>query len=201
MPQTIFHSQKNQTAKKAAPLTSPLNPMGGLRPKIIKKYGNRKLYDTEQSAYVVLKDIEKMIRNNENIQVIDNETQSDITAVTLTQIIFGAEKKSNISTPLDVLKSIITEGDGGFSSFLAKIGVFQAQFPSQSGQSLGGSRSRYKPARIRERKNSMKAAGKGAAPELPGMGRSSLSSSMREGKNPSLNEELIPQLPGAPFND
>ena len=62
-------------------------------PKIIKKYGNRKLYDTEQSSYVVLKDIEKMIRNKEDIQVIDNETQDDITIPTLTQIIFSSEKK------------------------------------------------------------------------------------------------------------
>ncbi len=97
------------------------------RPKIIKKYGNRKLYDTEQSSYVVLKDIEKMIRNEEEIRVIDNETQDDITIPTLTQIIFGAEKKSNVSAPLDILKSIIKEGDGGFSSFLAKLGLFKAE--------------------------------------------------------------------------
>ncbi len=95
--------------------------------KIIKKYGNRKLYDTEQSSYVVLKDIEKMIRNEEEICVIDNETQEDITIPTLTQIIFGAEKKSNVSAPLDILKSIIKEGDGGFSSFLAKLGLFKAE--------------------------------------------------------------------------
>ncbi|MCZ0931832.1 MAG: polyhydroxyalkanoate synthesis regulator DNA-binding domain-containing protein, partial [Oligoflexia bacterium] len=83
-------------------------------PKIIKKYGNRKLYDTQQSSYVVLKDIEKMIRNKEDIQIIDNETQDDITVPTLTQIIFSSEKKSKISPPVNVLKSIIREGDGSF---------------------------------------------------------------------------------------
>ncbi|MGI9549030.1 MAG: polyhydroxyalkanoate synthesis regulator DNA-binding domain-containing protein [Bdellovibrionales bacterium] len=109
------------------------------RPKIIKKYGNRKLYDTEKSSYVVLKDIEKMIRNEEEIRVIDNETQDDITIPTLTQIIFGAEKKSNVSAPLDILKSIIKEGDGGFSSFLSKLGLFKAENnlkPSEKSDSI-----------------------------------------------------------------
>ena len=93
-------------------------------PKIIKKYGNRKLYDTQQSSYVVLKDIEKMIRNKEDIRIIDNETQDDITIPTLTQIIFSSEKKSKVSAPVNILKSIIREGDGSFSAFLAKLGLF-----------------------------------------------------------------------------
>ena len=91
--------------------------------KVIKKYGNRKLYDTERSSYVVLKDIEKMIRNKEEIQIIDNETQNDITTSTLTQIIFTSEKRSKLSPPINILKSIIREGDGSFSAFLAKIGL------------------------------------------------------------------------------
>ena len=91
--------------------------------KIIKKYGNRKLYDTERSAYIVLKDIEKMIRNKEDIQVIDNETQNDITISTLTQIIFTSEKRSKFSTPINLLKSIIREGDGSLATFFEKIGL------------------------------------------------------------------------------
>ena len=94
--------------------------------KVIKRYGNRKLYDTEQSSYVVLNDIAKMIRNEEEVRVIDNETKDDITSATLTQIIFGAEKKSPRSTPLNVLKSIIKKGDGSFSNFLAEMGLFKA---------------------------------------------------------------------------
>ena len=101
-------------------------------PKIIKKYGNRKLYDTEQSSYVVLKDIEKMIRNKEDIQIIDNETQHDITVPTLTQIIFSSEKKSKVSVPVNILTSIIREGDGSFSSFLSKLGLFTGSKDSES---------------------------------------------------------------------
>lgn len=61
--------------------------------KIIKRYQNRKLYDTQQSCYVTLDDIAKMIRANEEVMVIDNKSKNDITAATLTQIIFEAEKK------------------------------------------------------------------------------------------------------------
>ena len=95
------------------------------QPKIIKRYGNRKLYDTEQSSYVVLSDIAKMIRNKEEVRVIDNETKDDITNSTLTQIIFGAEKKSTCSAPLDILKNIIMKGDGSLSNFLAEMGLFK----------------------------------------------------------------------------
>ena len=95
--------------------------------KVIKRYGNRKLYDTQQSSYVVLKDIAKMIRNEEEVRVIDNETKDDITSATLTQIIFGAEKKSNRPVPLNVLKTIIKKGDGSFSNFLAEMGVFKGK--------------------------------------------------------------------------
>ena len=95
--------------------------------KIIKRYGNRKLYDTERSSYVVLNDIAKMVRNEEEVQVIDNETKDDITSATLTQIIFGAEKKSSFSVPLDILKAIIKKGDGSFSNFLAEMGLFKAR--------------------------------------------------------------------------
>ena len=94
--------------------------------KVIKRYGNRKLYDTEQSSYVVLNDIAKMIRNEEEVQVIDNETKDDITSATLTQIIFGAEKKSPCSAPLNILKTIIKKGDGSLSNFLAEMGLFKS---------------------------------------------------------------------------
>ena len=112
------------------------------RTKIIKRYGNRKLYDTEQSSYVVLSDIAKMIRNQENIQVIDNETNHDITLSTLIQIVFAAEKKTSAPAPVDILKSIIKEGDGSFSSFLARIGLFNLKEKSQKNK--GGKKSSFK---------------------------------------------------------
>ena len=110
------------------------------QPKIIKRYGNRKLYDTEQSSYVVLNDIAKMIKNNEEVRVIDNETKDDITNSTFTQIIFGAEKRAACSVPLDILKSIIMKGDGSLSNFLAELGLFKP-VPNVSAQTAQASAS------------------------------------------------------------
>lgn len=94
------------------------------RTKIIKRYQNRKLYDTQQSCYVTLDDIAKMIRTNEEVMVIDNKTKNDITAATLTQIIFEAEKKASQYAPLFTLREIIQNGNGSISSYLAKLGAF-----------------------------------------------------------------------------
>ena len=118
------------------------------QPKIIKRYGNRKLYDTEQSSYVVLNDIAKMIKNNEEVRVIDNETKDDITNSTFTQIIFGAEKRASYLVPLDILKSIIMKGDGSLSNYLAELGLFKpAPNTSRAAASAGGSSSSaQKPA-------------------------------------------------------
>lgn len=92
--------------------------------KIIKRYRNRKLYDTKQSCYVTLNDIAKMIRKDEPIRVIDNSTKMDITASTLTQIIFETEKKIAIYPPLSTLRQIIQHEKGNLSNFLAKLGLF-----------------------------------------------------------------------------
>jgi len=130
------------------------------QPKIIKRYGNRKLYDTEQSSYVVLNDIAKMIKNNEEVRVIDNETKNDITNSTFTQIIFGAEKRAVCSVPLDILKSIIMKGDGSLSNFLAELGLFKpvtnasvqsAQTSSSSAEGSSPSSARKPGASLEER--------------------------------------------------
>lgn len=92
--------------------------------KIIKRYQNRKLYDTQQSCYVTLEDIAKMIRQNEEVVVIDNKSKNDITASTLTQIIFESEKKASQYAPLFTLREIIQNGNGSISSYLAKLGAF-----------------------------------------------------------------------------
>lgn len=154
-------------------------------PKIIKKYGNRKLYDTEQSSYVVLKDIEKMIRNKEEIQVIDNETQDDITISTLTQIIFSSEKKSKVAPPINVLKSIIREGDGSFSSFLAKLGLFSVDEKEEAKDSSDKSQ-------LAEAFSSDK---KDTATETQSLEQkiTSLMSS-EDGLNSSNNEDSVPEL-------
>lgn len=62
---------------------------------IIKKYPNRKLYDMDTKQYVTLDGIAELIRQEKDIQVIDNATGQDITAVTLTQIILEQERNQH----------------------------------------------------------------------------------------------------------
>ncbi len=94
------------------------------RAKIVKRYQNRKLYDTQQSCYVTLDDIAKMIRADEQVLVIDNKTKNDITASTLTQIIFEAEKKAAQYAPLKTLREVIQHKNGSISAYLAQLGAF-----------------------------------------------------------------------------
>lgn len=84
--------------------------MGSSHPKIIKRYQNRKLYDTSDSCYVTLEDISEMIKQGEEVQIIDNTTKEDLTAVTLAQIIFEEQKKKTHVLPLGTFRQIIQGG-------------------------------------------------------------------------------------------
>ncbi len=90
--------------------------------KVIKRYQNRKLYDTDASCYVTLDEIAEMIQQGEEVMVVDNRNQKDITASTLTQIIFEKQKRSESPVPITTLRHIIKTGDGSFSSYLSKAG-------------------------------------------------------------------------------
>ncbi|MBI4124439.1 MAG: polyhydroxyalkanoate synthesis regulator DNA-binding domain-containing protein [Deltaproteobacteria bacterium] len=79
-------------------------------PKVIKRYQNRKLYDTEDSCYVTLEDIRDMIKQGEDVQIIDNATKEDLTSVTLAQIILEAERKQKGLLPINTFKQIIQSG-------------------------------------------------------------------------------------------
>ncbi len=90
------------------------------RLKIIKRYQNRKLYDTTQSCYITLDDLGRMIKNGDDIVVIDNKTEKDITSATLTQLIFETEKKSKSELPITTLRDIIRTSGGSISHFFQK---------------------------------------------------------------------------------
>ena len=76
----------------------------------IKRYTNRKLYNTETKRYITLDEIAALIRSGFEVKVIDNETGEDITAVTLTQIIFEQEKKQAGFLPRSVLTGLVQAG-------------------------------------------------------------------------------------------
>lgn len=103
----------------ASPNTSFTNEHGKLV-KVIKRYQNRKLYDTHQSCYVTLDEIADMIMRGEEVAVVDNRSKRDISSSTLTQIIFEKQKKSKVSIPVNMLRDIIQMGGGTFSGFLTK---------------------------------------------------------------------------------
>ncbi len=75
--------------------------------RIIKRYSNRKLYDTQDSRYVTLLQIAEMVRGGEEVQIIDNNTKEDLTEVTLAQIIYEEQKAHSRNVPLQTLKELI----------------------------------------------------------------------------------------------
>ncbi|MGB9598928.1 MAG: polyhydroxyalkanoate synthesis regulator DNA-binding domain-containing protein [Myxococcota bacterium] len=87
--------------------------------KIIKRYSNRKLYDTIESKYVTLNDISEMIRNGVDVKIIDNQTNKDITSAVLAHVLFNEEKsRSNLS--IGMLKELIKSGQETLSEYYKK---------------------------------------------------------------------------------
>jgi polyhydroxyalkanoate synthesis repressor PhaR len=83
---------------------------------VIKRYPNRKLYDTEAKRYITLEGIAELIRQDEDVTVVDHATGEDLTAVTLTQIIAEQEKKRNGFLPEAVLTGLVRAGGDTISS-------------------------------------------------------------------------------------
>jgi len=79
-------------------------------PRVIKRYANRKLYDTQRSRYVTLDQIAEMIRSGEDVKIVDNNSKEDLTTITLAQIIFEEEKKQKSFLPLNAMRNIIHSG-------------------------------------------------------------------------------------------
>jgi polyhydroxyalkanoate synthesis repressor PhaR len=80
-----------------------------MKPKsiLIKKYENRRLYDTTNSRYVNLDEVAKMMQNGDNVRVVDASTREDITRLILTQIIVEDAKTPDSIFPLDVLRQMV----------------------------------------------------------------------------------------------
>ncbi|MBX7096078.1 MAG: polyhydroxyalkanoate synthesis regulator DNA-binding domain-containing protein [Myxococcaceae bacterium] len=86
-------------------------------PKVIKRYTNRKLYDTVESRYVTLDEIAEMVKQGVEVKIVDNRTKEDLTSVTLAQIVFEEEKKKS-QMPLSVLREIIRRPGESLTDFL-----------------------------------------------------------------------------------
>jgi len=88
---------------------------------LIKRYANRKLYNTETKSYIKLDEIANLIRSGEEIQVVDNATNEDLTALTLSQIILEQEKKESDFLPKTILTALIQAGGKSLSSIREKL--------------------------------------------------------------------------------
>ncbi len=85
---------------------------------VIKKYGNRRLYDTVGSRYVNLDEIARYIRQGKPVRVIDAKTGEDLTRVTLTQIITEDAKDKPTGLPLELLRQLIIASDQTRQEFI-----------------------------------------------------------------------------------
>jgi polyhydroxyalkanoate synthesis repressor PhaR len=76
-------------------------------PVIIKKYANRRLYDTESSTYITLERLAQMVRQKREFKVVDAKTGEDITRSVLTQIIMDEEARGSEMLPVNFLRQLI----------------------------------------------------------------------------------------------
>ncbi len=90
---------------------------------LIKRYANRKLYNTESSRYITLKGISELVRDGRDIQVIDNESGKDITPIVLSQILVDDQKQQGDGTsavPGQVLSELIQRGGDAIYSVIRR---------------------------------------------------------------------------------
>ena len=95
--------------------------------RIIKRYQNRKLYDTHQSCYVTLEEIAQIIREGNEIQVIDNKSKNDITYQTMLQLLADQERKSTKAGDVNLLKRVIRAEEGTFTGYIRTLEGGDAQ--------------------------------------------------------------------------
>lgn len=87
---------------------------------LVKKYANRRLYDTVQSKYVIIQELREIIKSGKMVKVIDVNTEEDVTAFILTQILLEEAKKKNALLPESLLHLIICYGDNVLSDFFER---------------------------------------------------------------------------------
>ena len=120
--------------------------------RLIKRYGSRKLYDTEESRYVSLEELAGWIRRGQQIRVIDNKTSEDVTPQTLTQIISEEGRKGTSILPNDLLHDLIRAGEQAVSSGVEQIQHRMDRLVQASIDRIGPvRRAREEMSRLRDR--------------------------------------------------
>lgn len=88
---------------------------------VIKRYANRKLYDTDSKRYVTLEDLAEFIRQGEDVRVVDHVTGEDLTSVTLLQVVFEEEKKIGGLLPQVFLTRLIRTGGDTLNTLRSRL--------------------------------------------------------------------------------
>ncbi len=113
-----------------------------VEPRTIKKYPNRRLYDTEKSKYVTLQEIRDLVLEEIPFIVIDQKTEEDITRSILLQIIFEQESETNPLFSNDNLERFIRFYNAGahlgFSDFIGQSMTFFQQQQREFGKAMAG---------------------------------------------------------------
>ncbi len=89
--------------------------------RLIKRYESRKLYDTEESRYVSLDEIATWIRQGQEVRVVDNATNNDVTSQTLTQIILDEGRKGTSFLPSELLHDLVRIGERAVSNGMEQV--------------------------------------------------------------------------------
>ena len=96
---------------------------------VIRKYGNRRLYNTATSRYINLDEMADLVRNGNDVQVVDAKTGEDLTRTTLTQIIVEDAKDQGTGLPLDFLRQLVIASNKiaheGFMWFRPALNAFE----------------------------------------------------------------------------
>jgi polyhydroxyalkanoate synthesis repressor PhaR len=89
--------------------------------RLIKRYGNRKLYDTSESRYITLDEIARLVRSGSDVKVIDNENGDDLTAITFAQIILEEEKRRSSLISLGLLRELVQHGEDTLAELRSRV--------------------------------------------------------------------------------
>lgn len=123
MTEPVAKKKRGRPAGKTAgaKATETAEPAAGGAVTLVKKYGNRRLYDTRRSRYVTLDNLTELLAKGEEIQVVDATTGEDVTKRVLTQMILQEEedKEQNI-LPVQFLKRLLQNRDTGVREYVQK---------------------------------------------------------------------------------
>jgi polyhydroxyalkanoate synthesis repressor PhaR len=89
--------------------------------RLVKRYGNRKLYDTSESRYVTLEEIGRWVKAGEEVKILENDTGEDLTAVTFAQIILEEERRKSGLLSLRMLREIIQHGEAALQGLAGTV--------------------------------------------------------------------------------